>query len=252
MCKKHIIIVLALSLFLISSAGAEVIWDFENGNDHGFSLWSLMPATPAADDPNIAGDESLTGVGGNNGLPDAGLAWTIGEPNQFEGLLPAFAEGCHDNTATGVLEYGPCNDPFGAAAGDPPYDFTNSRGQSSYLNTYNLSQWGDGLHSASNDQVATSPPVLLLDGAVLTVWAHGGGVDTHAPVLEGEGYTDGSSGIAVRSAADNSLLASVLTDGQITLRQDTIDLSAFVGQTVYIEVVDAFEGTWGWIAVDEI
>ena len=137
----------------------QVIWDFENGNDHGFTLGSLIPATPAADDPNIAGDESITGVGGDNGLPDAGVAWTIGSPDQFDGLIPAVEEGCH--VVDGVLQYGPCNDPFSAAVGDPPYDFTNGRGQSGYLGTYSLSQWGDGLHSATNDQIATSPAVLL-------------------------------------------------------------------------------------------
>ena len=130
-----------------------VTWDFENGNDHCFSLWSLNPATPAADDLSIAGDESLTGAGGDNGLPDAGLAWTIGSPGMFEGLLPAYAEGCHDDdTPDGTLQYGPCNDPFSAATGEPPYDFTNGRGQSGYLNTYALSQWGDDLHAAENDQ----------------------------------------------------------------------------------------------------
>ena len=28
------------------SADADVIWDFENGNDHGFALTSINPATP--------------------------------------------------------------------------------------------------------------------------------------------------------------------------------------------------------------
>ncbi|HUU16628.1 MAG TPA: hypothetical protein VMW72_05720 [Sedimentisphaerales bacterium] len=256
MCKKHIIIVLALSLFLISSAGAATIsWDFENGNDHRFNLWSAMPGWAMFDDPNTAGDESLTGVGagGIDGLPGFGLAWTIGPPNQFDGLIPVVEEGCH--IVDGVLQYGPCNDPFGAAVGDPPYDLTNSRGQSSYLNTYNLSQWGDGLHTAGNDQIATSPPVVLGENAVLTVWAHGGGSGTHAPEYDPDPaglYTDGSSGIAVITADDYTLLASVQIGGKGTLREDTLDLSAFAGQTVLIEVVDAFEGGWGWLAVDEI
>jgi len=254
MCKKHIIAVLALSLFLISSAGAATIsWDFENGNGHRFNLWSVQSAGFAFDDTNIAGDESLTGVGAGNGLPSAGLAWTIGPPNQFDGLIPAVEEGCH--IVDGVLQYGPCNDPFGAAVGDPPYDLTNSRGQSSYLNTYNLSQWGDGLHTAGNDQIATSPLVVLGENAVLTVWAYGGGSGTHAPEYDPDPvglYTDGSSGVAVLSADDYTLLASVLTDGHKTLKEATIDLSAFAGQTVLIEVVDAFEGGWGWLAVDEI
>jgi hypothetical protein len=32
----------------------------------------------------------------------------------------------------------------------------------------------------------------------------------------------------------------------------TLDLSAFSGQSVVIEVVDAYAGSWGWVAVDEI
>jgi len=31
-----------------------------------------------------------------------------------------------------------------------------------------------------------------------------------------------------------------------------LDLSAFAGQKVIIEAVDAHEGGWGWMAVDEI
>ena len=74
MCKKFII-VLALSLLLISSTHAATIsWDFENGNDHHFSLWSVVAPGLSFDDPNIAGDESLTGVGLGFGLPDAGVA----------------------------------------------------------------------------------------------------------------------------------------------------------------------------------
>ena len=74
MCKKFII-VLALSLFLISSAGAGTVsWDFENGNDHRFSLWSVASAVAWFDDPNIAGDESITGVGGHTYLPGSGIA----------------------------------------------------------------------------------------------------------------------------------------------------------------------------------
>jgi hypothetical protein len=230
---------------LAPARAADVVWDFEEGNDHGFFLWSVSPAPPAPDDPTTAGDEALTG----DALPGAGITWTIGPPNQFDGQKPAVTEGCH--VVGGVLEYGPCNDPFGAAGGN----ITNDRGQQDYLNTYNLSQWGDNLHTEANDQIGTSPQVRLGDGAVLTVWAHGGGNGTHAPELDpnpDEGYTTDSAGIAVRSAADNSLLESVLTNGHGTLREDTIDLSAYAGQKVYIEVVDAFQGSWGWIAVDEI
>ena len=236
---------------------AQVIWDFEDGEDHGFILRCINPATPAAADDDIAGDEAITGVGGTDGLPAAGIAWAIGQPDQFDGLLPAVVEGCHDDVdPDGKLAYSNCNDPFGAAVGDPPYDFTNANGQSSYLNTYNLSEWGDNLHTQENDQIATSPPVLLDAGAVLTVWSHGGGGSvTVAPVLESDpdlGYVSGSSGIAVLSADDNSLLASVLTSNLAVLLSNEINLFAFSGQKVIIEVVDAFAGSWGWLAIDEI
>jgi hypothetical protein len=255
MCKKFII-VLALSLLLISSAGAgTVIWDFEDGDAHQFTLWSVNAPGLAWDDPNTAGDESLTGVGLGFGLPDAGVAWTIGPPNQFDGLAPAIEEGCH--VVNGVLEYGPCNDPFDVFAVEPP-SYTNSRGQTSYLNTYNLSQWGDNLHSQQNDQIATSPMVVLGEGSVLTVWSHGGGNGTHAPEYDPDPtmmYSDGSSGIAVLSAEEEdmfAILATIHTQGKGTLTEDTLDLSEFAGRRVIIEVVDAFEGGWGWIAIDEI
>jgi hypothetical protein len=255
MCKKFII-VLALSLFLISSASAGMVsWDFENGNEHRFDLWSVVSAVGWIDDPNIAGDESLTGVGGHTHLPGNGVTWTIGPPNQFDGQIPAVEEGCH--VVNGLLEYGPCNDPFGVFDVEPP-SYTNSRGQTSYLNTYNLTQWGDGLHTADNDQIATSPPVVLGENAVLTVWSHGGGSGTHAPEYDPDPammYTDGSSGIAVLSAEEEdkwALLASLYLHGHGTLTEDTLDLSAFAGKTVFIDVVDAFEGSWGWLAVDEI
>jgi hypothetical protein len=257
MCKK-LIIVITLSLCLVTSVSAGTIrWDFENGNDHYFALWSVIPAVRWFDDPNIAGDEAITGVGGHTHLPDAGLAWTVGPPNQFDGLIPAVEEGCH--VVNGVLEYGPCNDPFDVFEVDPP-SYINSRGQSGYLNTYNLSQWGDNLHTAANDQIATSPAITLGEGSVLTVWSHGGGSDTHAPEYDAtdpdtQFYSDGSSGIAVLSAEEEdmyAILASVHTQGRGTLTEDTLDLSEFAGRRVFIEVVDAFEGSWGWLAIDEI
>jgi len=254
MCKK--LIVLVLSLCVISSAGAGTVsFDFENGNDHDFTFLSAFTAWPAADDPNLAGDEEITGAGGAVGLPDFGVAWTVGAPNQFEGQAPAVEEGCH--VVNGVLEYGPCNDPFGVFDTDPP-SYVNSRGQSGYLNTYNLNQWGDNLHTAINDQIATSPAVLLGEGSVLTVWTQGGGSGTHAPEYDNDPvqlYTDGSSGIAVLSAESDdlyALLATVHTQGQSTLTEYTLDLSAFAGKSVFIEVVDAFAGSWGWLVVDEI
>jgi hypothetical protein len=252
--KTTFLFVFLILCFSSGNVRAQLNWDFEDDEDHGFTLRCINPATPASDDPSIAGDEAITGVGGTDGLPGAGIAWTIGPPNQFDELAPAFNEGCH--VVEGKLVYNDCNDPFGAAVGDPPYDFTNSRGQSSYLNTYNLSQWGDDLHTQENDQIATSPIVLLDAGAKLTVWTlAGGGTSTAAPVLETDtdlGYVSGSSGVAVLSADDNSLLASVGTQGTNELLENEIDLSAFSGQKVIIEVVDAFSGAWGWLAVDEI
>jgi len=223
---------------------ADVVWDFEGGNDHGFVLWSARPAASVPDDPDTAGDEALTG----KALPEAGVAWTIGRPDQWDGQKPPVAEG--DKTkADGTMEYN-------QAGTNHPFTFpVNGRGQESYLNTYDLTGWGDNVHTETNDQVATSPMVLLSDGARLSVWAHGGGSGTHAPELEaspGEAYTSGSAGVAVRSAIDDSLLESVYTNGQGTLREDTIDLSAYAGQMVYIEAVDAFQGSWGWLAIDEI
>jgi hypothetical protein len=250
MCKNltHLISALAVSLAVLAPTYADVIWDFENGNDHGFTLWSVNPAAPAADDPATAGDEALTGAGGPNALPDAGVAWAIGRPDQYDGFKPPVQEG-DKIKADGTMEY---NQP----GLNHPFTFPiNGRGQQSYLNTYNLTQWGDNLHTQQNDQIATSRLVLLGNGSVLTAWVHGGGSGTHAPELDpnpNEGYTNGSAGVAVLSAADGSLLESVLTNGHGNLRQDTIDLSAYAGQEVYIEVVDAFQGGWGWIAVDEI
>jgi len=254
MCKK--LIVLALSLCMVSSAFAKTIsFDFENVDDHSFDFWSVSAAWPALDDPTIAGDEALTGAGGAVSLPDNGVAWTVGPPNQYDGQTPVVEEGCH--VVNGVLEYGPCNDPFGVFDTDPP-SYVNSRGQSGYLNTYNLNQWGDNLHVASNDQIATSPVVILGEGSVLTVWSLGGGSGTHAPeydAVEVQMYTDGSSGIAVLSAEEDdmyAMLATVHTQGQGTLTEDILDLSAFAGKKVFIEVVDAFQGSWGFLAIDEI
>jgi hypothetical protein len=260
---------------ITNAAVLGISWDFENGNNHGFILSCLNPATPAADNPDIAGDEVLTGVVDienpvDTGLPNAGLAWTIGTPGDFEGLLPAFAEGCHiEDTPGGVMQYGPCNDPFSRASGDLPYDFTNNRGQSGYLNTYALSQWGDDLHIAENDQIATSPVVALYGEAELTVWAYGNtaeswaavdGKERGAPELEADaaaGYVSNTGGIAVLSAEDGSLLTGLFMpaeggDWGGTPGEFTLDLSAFAGQQVIIEVVDAFAGGWGWMAVDEI
>lgn len=142
-------------------------------------------------DPTTAGDEALTGVGGVNGLPGAGLAWTVGSPNQFDGLKPAFVQGNHTD-ANGMLNYTLNGQPISPGVS---FNMVNQRGQSGYLNTYNLNQWGDGLNSVTNDQIAKSPNVVLPANAVLIVWAYGGGSATHAPELDpnpAEGYTDGS------------------------------------------------------------
>lgn len=259
---------LMLMCFNFVFAQNTISWDFEGGNDHGFDLRCINPATPAEDDPYIAGDESITGVGGDNGLPGAGVAWTIGPPNMFDGFEPAVNEGCH--VVDYVLEYSDCNDPFGAAEGDPPYDFANSRGQSGYLNTYNLSQWGDDLHTEENDQIATSPKIVLGEEAELTVWAVGGSMESWAgskmaPEFDpdpAQGYATGSGGIAVVSAVDGLLLASVMiaAEGVDSTHADSskmpdrfwLDLWDYAGEEVVVEVVDAFQGGWGWYAIDEI
>jgi hypothetical protein len=251
MCRELNYLMLALAVSLVCVApvyGDDVTWDFENGNDHSFTLWSVNPATPAANDPTTAGDEALTGVGGPKGLPDAGVAWSVGRPDQYDGQKPTVSEG-DKAKADGTMEYN-------QSGKNHPFTFpVNNRSQNSYLNTYNLTEWGDNVHAAANDQIATSPLLLIGSNAQLTVWVHGGGSGTHAPELDSnpnEGYTTNSAGVAVISAADGSLLSSVLTNGHGTLREDTIDLSEFAGQMVYVEVVDAFQGSWGWIAVDEI
>ncbi|MHC4511537.1 MAG: discoidin domain-containing protein, partial [Planctomycetota bacterium] len=229
--------------------GDDIIWDFENGNDHGFTLWSVRPATPAPDDPSTAGDEAVTGVGGPSGLPDAGVAWSVGRPDQYDGQKPAVNEG-DKARADGTMEYNQpgTNHPFGFPV--------NNRGQESYLNTYNLTGWGDNVHTNTNDQIATSPLVLLGDNAVLTVWTAGANNNYHAPELDpnpAEGYTTNSCGIAIISQVDGSLLDSVFTPSTGgSVNEYTIDLTAFAGQRVYVEVVDAYAGSWGWIAVDEI
>ena len=254
--KSIVTVVLVTFCFSSVIVKAQIVWDFEDGNDHGFTLWSVVPATPATDDPNTAGDEAVTGVGGSDGLPDAGHCWTIGPPNQFEGLKPAVDEGEH--VVNGVLKYTDANDPFGVFEDPANPSFINPRGQTSYLNTYNLNMWGDYLHSQYNDQIATSPPVLLSDDAMLIVWSYGGGSTnaTFAPEMEtdreNDGYWERSCGIAVLSEADKSWLASVFTQHRQHYDADTLDLSAFAGQTVILDVVDAFEGAWGWIAIDEI
>ena len=244
MCKKFII-VLALSLLLISSVGAGTLnWDFEDGEDHNFNLWSAYLVWPADDDPNTAGDESMTGVGGSRGLPENGVAWTVGLPTQFDGQKPAADVGNARVDADGLLDYS-----LGTVRIDP---------NAGTLNTYNLNQHGDNIHTQANDQIATSPVVTLEENAVLTVWSWGGGSGTHAPEYDNDPvqlYTDGSSGIAVLSAEEDdlyALLATLYLSGHGTLTEDTLDLSAFAGKKVYIEVVDAFEGGWGWLAVDKI
>ena len=63
---KMIAVVLITFCFSFATVNAQssVVWDFENGNTEGFNLHSLVPATPAAEDDSVAGDEALTG-GGN-------------------------------------------------------------------------------------------------------------------------------------------------------------------------------------------
>jgi len=235
-------VALVSALCLISTARAEdVVWDFENGNDHGFTLWSVVPAVPAPDDPDVAGDETLTGgwePGNPNNLPEAGVAWTIGPPTMFDGLKPGVGDHARVD-GDGRLLY---------SAGT-----SRMTADHSFLNTYNLNLHGDYAHLQGNDQIATSPVVQLYEGSILTATVAGGGAG-QAPTLDapGTGYTDGSGGIAVLSAQDGTLLASMGTPGHGGEKPYTLDLSAFANQKVIIEVVDAFEGGWGWIAVDEI
>lgn len=236
--KKPLVLVVLLAVSLSGATpvrGEVVSWDFENGNDHGFELTGLKAGT----------------------LPEGGSAWSIGPPNQFDGQAPAVVEGCH--VVDGLLQYGPCNDPFGVFREDPP-NYTNLRGQSSYLNTYNLSQWGDGLHTEDNDQIATSPVITVPADGLLQAWSFGASGGRMAPELDAdlyEGYATNSAGIAVVSEAAGSVLASMLMKsksgpekGMPELHE--LDISALAGQQVRIQVVDAFAGAWGWMAVDEI
>jgi len=244
MCKK-LIVVLTMSFCLISSVGARTVtWDFENGEDHNFTLYSTYPAVAGLDDPNTAGDEKITGMVGISRLPDAGIAWTVGPPNQFDGLKPAADVENARVDANGLLDYS-----LGAE---------RIATESGTLNTYNLNQHGDYIHTQENDQIASSPIVVLDANAVLTVWSLGGGSGTHAPEYDPDvalWYTDGSSGIAVISFEEDdkyAILATLHLNGKGTLTEDTLDLSEFAGRRVFLDVVDAFEGSWGWLAIDEI
>jgi len=229
---------------VISSANARtIIWDFE-GYDHSFLLWSVSAAWPALDDPNIAGDEDITGAGGAVGLPENGVAWTVGPPTQFDGLKPAADVENARVDADGLLDYSLGTERIATESGT--------------LNTYNLNQHGDYIHTQENDQIATSPAIMLGENPVLKVWSWGGGNGTHAPEYDNDPvqmYTDGSSGIAVLSAEEEdmyAILATIHTQGKSTLAEDSLDLSAFAGKRVFIEVVDAFEGGWGWLAIEAI
>jgi len=222
---------------------AQTNWSFENGTAEGFTLRSRNFAPAAPNDPTVAGDESLTGARLLTGLPVAGLAWSVGNFNQYNGQIRAVPNnGIVNPSDTNLMTYG-------AAFPAGP----NARGQTNYLNTFALNQNGDSIHWATNDQIAKSPVVTLPANAVLGVWAYGGG-GAQAPVLDvaGEEYTTGSAGVAVRSAADDSLLASVRILNGGALLQNAVTLYPFAGQQVYLEVVDAFQGGFGWLAVDEI
>ncbi len=246
MCTKMVrvaVTMLACLLMFTPCAQADdVVWDFENGNDHGFVLQSLVPATPAPQDPDRAGDESITGIGGPNGLPGAGIAWTICDLYEFEGLLPALTEG--NNIINGRLV--PTNS---LPQGRGP----SQLGQTGYLNTYAITMWGDNLHTATNDQVATSPLVDLGQGSVMTVHALGGTGTYRAPEHDpdpAQWYTTGSCGIAILNRS-GEIVESLFTPSQ-NWREYTVDLSHLAGQKVTVEVVDAFAGGWGWIAIDQI
>ena len=245
--KTTFIFVFLILCFSSGNVRAQIIWDFEDGDDHGFTLGCLIPALPAADDPLTAGDEELTGgweVDNPENLPEAGVAWVVASPAMFFGLLPG-ADPDHARTgAGGTLDY---------LASDKARVGDENTGS---LNTYLLNMHGDWVHDSLNDQIATSPPVRLGENAVLTASSWGGG-GTNGPMYEDdshpeEGYTTGSCGIAVLKASDKSFLDSLFTDNKSVLSTDTKDLSAYAGEIVIFEVVDAFAGGWGWLAFDEI
>ena len=246
MCQKRVCLTAVTALCILGLASLataeDVVWDFENGNSHGFALKCQNPATPAPDKPDIAGDEKITGVGGPKGLPAAGVAWTICDLYEYKGLLAAITEG--NNIVNGRLN--PTNS---LPKGEGP----SQLGQTGYLNTYALTQWGDALHAAENDQIAASPLVELGEGSVMTVHALGGTSTYIAPEFDADatkGYKNNSCGVAVLNAA-GAIVSSTFMPSQ-NWREYTIDLSGLASQKVYIEVVDAFAGGWGWMAVDQI
>lgn len=116
--------------------------------------------------------------------------------------------------------------------------------------------YGDNVHQTTNAQIATSPLVILGEESVLSVWDMSG-CDS-APTLDADPtqvYTAGTGGIAVIDAGTGALLASmaVRNTSKNTLNVPfTLDLSAHAGKSVYIEVVDAFAGSYGWILIDQI
>jgi hypothetical protein len=237
------VFVLGMGLWALAPAyAADIVWDFEEGNTHDFVLRCVNPATPAPDDPETAGDEAITGAGGANGLPGAGVAWTVCDLYAFEGLKPAVVEG--QNVVNGRLH---------AQSSLPKAAGPSALGQTGYLNTYALDMWGDVLHKAANDQIATSPRVRLGATSVLTAYVIGGTSPYHAPEQEADpalGYTEGSCGIAILGT-DGKLLMSLGTPSQ-NGKEWTMDLSSLAGTEVYVELVDAFEGAWGWIAFDQV
>ncbi|MBO8129895.1 MAG: T9SS type A sorting domain-containing protein [Candidatus Marinimicrobia bacterium] len=244
-----------LTLFLIGTfvfANGEwpIIWDFENGNTHGFEFFSRYPAItpPSEDDPTTAGDERLTGgwdTENDGNLPQAGIAWTVGSLLSFNGLKPG-ADPDHARVDdNGLLQF---------ILSKPRIGWITEGS----LNTFLLNMHGDYVHSETNDQVARSPVVELpAEGPIiLSVISSGGGGDI-APELDdntAELYKTESSGIAVWviDGTDTTFARSLHLHNKGSLGLDTLDLSAYAGKKIFIEVVDAFQGGWGWLAVQHI
>jgi len=247
-----VLITFCFSFATVMAQSVLVRWDFNDGNKtDNFNLHSLYPATPAAEDNTIAGDEALTGgwePGNLNNLPEAGVAWVVGSPKMFNGLKPgADPDNARINT-DGVMDY---------SLGKPRIGVETTGS----LNTFLLNMHGDHVHADTNDQIASSPVVHLGSNMWLSATSWGGGpgnapeFDSSAAGFNGTnsaGYKTGSSGIAVLLASDSSFLGSVGMAHHGSFGVDSLDLSAFAGMDVFFDVVDAFEGGWGWLAVDAI
>ena len=176
-----------------------------------------------------------------NNLPEAGCVWIAGSGALTNGLKPGANPSKAPVDSIGGMVYNEGKNRIGPI-------------NEGSLNTFLINNYGDHVHADSNDQIATSPVVTLPEGAVLIVTSSGGG-GALAPVFDADpaqGYETGSCGVAVLKASDRSWLASLHTGNKGSVKTDMLDLSAFAGQDVVFEVVDAYEGGWGWLAVQKI